>query len=213
MYGDSQWQHEGNFGGVVTSNAMFNTSRRVIEQMLAAHEHVHCFNCSDGAKIENARPLPNSEVVFYEKINKIELLHQIIKLSAPIPLSKEDFKPYLDVEFFNILIDKMIDEWQQEFSSRNELNQLMLRNFGYLSQIAVTRQKHIYQVMIGSMNYVFTLLSSILYSFEGERKTMALMKPAINLWIDFLEKLKEMYPSALDSVDLVDNAWMKFFRK
>ncbi|MCX4104473.1 DUF115 domain-containing protein [Aeromonas hydrophila] len=213
MYGDSQWQHEGNFGGVVTSNAMFNTSRRVIEQMLAAHEHVHCFNCSDGAKIENARPLPNSEVVFYEKINKIELLHQIIKLSAPIPLSKEDFKPYLDVEFFNILIDKMIDEWQQEFSSRNELNQLMLRNFGYLSQIAVTRQKHIYQVMIGSMNYVFTLLSSILYSFEGERKTMELMKPAINLWIDFLEKLKEMYPSALDSVDLVDNAWMKFFRK
>ena len=86
------------------------------------------------------------------------------------PLSKKNFEPLLDIEFFNIFIDKMVTEWQQEFTSRNEINQLMLRNFGYLSQIAATRQQHIAQVMIGSMNYVFTLLSSILYSFEDEEK-------------------------------------------
>lgn len=213
MYGDSQWQCDGNFGGVVTSNAMFNTSRRVIEQVLAAHEHVHCFNCSDGAKIEGARPLPNSEINFYEVINKTELLHQIMKLSEPIPLSKDDFQPYLDVEFFYVFIDKMIDEWQQEFSSRNEINQLMLRNFGYLSQIVSTRQKHMSQIMFGSMNYVFTILSTILYSFEGEDKTLKIMRPAITLWLEFLEKVKNMYPKALDSVDMVDNEIMSFFRK
>ncbi len=213
MYGDSQWQHEGNFGGVVTSNAMFNTSRRVIEQLLSANEDVQCFNCSDGAKIANTRPLPSSEVNFSQVINKTELLHQIMKLSAPIPLSKEDFKPYLDVEFFNILIDKMTFEWQRNFSSRNELNQLMLRHFGYLSQISSTRQKHISQVMIGSMNYVFTILSSILYSFEGEEKTLQLMKPAISLWLEFLAKIRDMYPKALDSVDMIDNEIMSFFRK
>ncbi|MGL6365245.1 6-hydroxymethylpterin diphosphokinase MptE-like protein [Aeromonas veronii] len=170
MYGDSQWQHEGNFGGVVISNAMFNTSRKVIEQVLAANEHVQCFNCSDGAKIAKARPLPDSEISFSGVIDKAELIHQITQLSTPIPLSKEDFKPYLDVEFFDVLIDKMMGEWQQKFSSRNEINQLMLRNFGYLAQIAATRQKHISQIMIGSMNYVFTILSSILYSFDGEEK-------------------------------------------
>ncbi|MGL6622659.1 hypothetical protein ACSZOK_14935 [Aeromonas veronii] len=104
-------------------------------------------------------------------------------------------------------------EWQHEFSSRNEINQLMLRNMGYLSQIAVTRQKHISQIMIGSMNYVFTLLSSILYSFEGEEKTIELMRPAICLWLDFLAKAKEMYPRSFDSVDMVDNEIMSFFRK
>ncbi|MBL0608972.1 motility associated factor glycosyltransferase family protein [Aeromonas jandaei] len=213
MYGDSQWQHEGNFGGVVISNAMFNTSRRVIEQVLASNEYVQCFNCSDGAKIAKARPLPDSEISFSQVIDKAELIHQITQLSAPIPLSKEDFKPYLDVEFFDVLIDKMIGEWQQEFSSRNEINQLMLRNFGYLSQITATRQKHISQIMIGSMNYVFTILSSILYSCDGEEKTMELMRPAISLWLDFLAKLKEMYPRAFDSVDMVDNEIMSFFRK
>ncbi|MCX0450268.1 hypothetical protein OD809_22205, partial [Aeromonas veronii] len=202
MYGDSQWQHEGNFGGVVISNAMFNTSRKVIEQVLAANEHVQCFNCSDGAKIAKARPFPDSEISFSGVIDKAELIHQITQLSTPIPLSKEDFKPYLDVEFFDVLIDKMMGEWQQKFSSRNEINQLMLRNFGYLAQIAATRQKHISQIMIGSMNYVFTILSSILYSFDGEEETMALMRPAISLWLDFLAKIKEMYPRAFDSVDM-----------
>jgi hypothetical protein len=213
MYGDSQWQHEGNFGGVVTSNAMFNTSRRVIEQVLAANENVQCFNCSDGAKIAKARPFPDREINLSQVIDKAELLHQIMQLSAPIPLSKDDFKPYLDVEFFDVLINKMVDEWKQDFSSRNEVNQLMLRNFGYLSQISATRQKHISQIMIGSMNYVFTILSSILYTFEGEEKTMELMKPAINLWLDFLAKIRNMYPRAFESVDMVDNEIMSYFRK
>ncbi|MNE86196.1 hypothetical protein D3C80_1832730 [compost metagenome] len=107
----------------------------------------------------------------------------------------------------------MMDEWQQPFSSRNELNQLMLRNFGYLAQISATRQQHISQTMVGSMNYVFTLLSSILYSFEGEEETLVLMQPAIDLWLEFLGKVREMYPKALDSVDMIDNEVMALFRK
>jgi hypothetical protein len=181
--------------------------------VLAANENVQCFNCSDGAKIAKARPFPDREINLSQVIDKAELLHQIMQLSAPIPLSKDDFKPYLDVEFFDVLINKMVDEWKQDFSSRNEVNQLMLRNFGYLSQISATRQKHISQIMIGSMNYVFTILSSILYTFEGEEKTMDLMKPAINLWLDFLAKIRNMYPRAFESVDMVDNEIMSYFRK
>lgn len=213
MYGDSLWQREGNFGGTVISNAMFDTSRRVMEQVLANNDDVRCFNCSDGARIAHARALPSGEIHLSQPVDKRALLGEIAALCAPIPLSKEDFSSLLDVEFFNLFIDKMMEEWRQPFSSRNELNQLMLRNFGYLGQIAVTRQQHISQTMVGSMNYVFTLLSSILYSFEGEEETLVLMKPAIELWLEFLEKAREMYPRALDSVDMVDNEVMALFRK
>ncbi|MGY6037516.1 motility associated factor glycosyltransferase family protein [Aeromonas sp. AE23HZ002T15] len=213
MYGDSQWQRKGNFGGMVTSNAMFDTSRRVMEQVLATNDDVQCFNCSDGAKIEKTRALPSAEISLQMSIDKQALIGEIAALCVPIPLSKQDFVPLLDIEFFNIFVDKMMAEWQQEFSSRNELNQLMLRNFGYLAQIAATRQQHISQTMVGSMNYVFTLLSSILYSFEGEEETLALMKPAIELWLEFLGKVREMYPKALDSVDMIDNEVMALFRK
>ncbi|TNI64372.1 hypothetical protein CF121_01690 [Aeromonas media] len=213
MYGDSLWQREGNFGGTIISNAMFDTSRRVIEQVLAANEDVRCFNCSDGAKIERTRALPSAEISLSIPVDKSALLGGIVALCAPIPLSKPDVESLLDIEFFNIFIDKMVAEWQQDFTSRNEINQLMLRNFGYLAQISATRQQHISQTMIGSMNYVFTLLSSILYSFEGEEETLALMKPAIELWLEFLAKVREMYPRALDSVDMIDNEVMALFRK
>lgn len=213
MYGDSLWQREGNFGGTIISNAMFDTSRRVIEQVLAANEDVRCFNCSDGARIERARTLPSAEISLSMPVDKSALLGEIVALSGPIPLSKPDVESLLDIEFFNIFIDKMVAEWQQDFTSRNEINQLMLRNFGYLAQISATRQQHISQTMIGSMNYVFTLLSSILYSFEGEEETLALMKPAIELWLEFLAKVREMYPRALDSVDMIDNEVMALFRK
>ncbi|MFM5508842.1 6-hydroxymethylpterin diphosphokinase MptE-like protein [Aeromonas rivipollensis] len=213
MYGDSLWQREGNFGGTIISNAMFDTSRRVIEQVLAANEDVRCFNCSDGAKIERTRALPSAEISLSMPVDKSALLGGIVALCAPIPLSKPDVESLLDIEFFNIFIDKMVAEWQQDFTSRNEINQLMLRNFGYLAQISATRQQHISQTMIGSMNYIFTLLSSILYSFEGEEETLALMKPAIELWLEFLAKVREMYPRALDSVDMIDNEVMALFRK
>ncbi len=212
MYGDNQWQRKGNFGGMVISNAMFDTSRRVIEQILATHDDVRCFNCSDGVKIEKAMPLPSVEISLSAPIDKSSVIKEILALCAPISLSKQDVEPLLDIEFFNTFIDKMISEWQHDFTSRNEINQLMLRNFGYLEQIFATRQRHIARTMIGSMNYVFTLLSSILYSFEGEEKTLVLMQPAIDLWLDFLEKTKEMYPQALDSVDMIDNEVMKLFR-
>ncbi|TNI73267.1 motility associated factor glycosyltransferase family protein [Aeromonas media] len=213
MYGDSLWQREGNFGGMVTSNAMFDTSRRVIEQVLAANVDVQCFNCSDGVKIEQSRALPDTEISLSQLFDKEALLAEIKGLCEPITLTKNDFSPLIDVEFFNVFIDKMMDEWRQPFSSRNEINQLMLRNFGYLAQITATRQQHISQTMVGSMNYVFTLLSSTLYSFEGEDKTLQLMKPAIELWLEFLGKVKEMYPKALDSVDMMDNEVMELFRK
>ncbi|MGY3942491.1 motility associated factor glycosyltransferase family protein [Aeromonas tecta] len=213
MYGDSPWQREGNFGGMVTSNAMFDTSRRVMEQVLATNDDVQCFNCSDGAKIEKTRALPSAEISLVTPVDKPAMIAEIAALCVPIPLSKQDFITLLDIEFFNVFVDKMIVEWQQEFSSRNELNQLMLRNFGYLAQIAATRQQHISQTMVGSMNYVFTLLSSILYSFEGEEETLALMRPAIELWLEFLTKVREMYPKAFDSVDMNDNELMALFRK
>ncbi|TNJ17742.1 hypothetical protein CF111_17630 [Aeromonas sobria] len=214
VYGDSQRACEGNFGGVVISNIMFDTSRRVTEEVLAANSDVQCFNCSDGAKIEMARPLLSTEIHLSQSINKSALIEEITGLGAPIALSKQDLYPLLDIDFFNVFIDKMTDDWQCSFSSRNELNQLMLRNFGYLVQIAATKQKHIAQVMIGSMNYVFSVLSTLLYSFAGEEKTLELMEPAIDLWLEFLSKVRDMYPRALDSVDMIDDhQTMDLFKK
>ncbi|WP_429022948.1 motility associated factor glycosyltransferase family protein [Aeromonas allosaccharophila] len=219
MYGDCQsdnkWQRTGNFGGSVTSNAMFDSSRFVIEQVLANNDMIQCFNCSNGARIAGTIPLPANEICIHQSINKLEVINDIVtRMSAPLSLSKQDFYPLLDVEFFCYFIDKIFHEWSVRFSSRNEINQLMLRHFSYLAQIDSTRQKHIAQMMVGSMNYFFTLLSSILYSVEAEEAALTVMESAITIWLEFLRTTKDMYPQALDRVDMIDDHEMiNLFKK
>lgn len=48
---------------------------------------------------------------------------------------------------------------------------------------------------------------------DGEKKTLSLIEPAIDIWLDFLRKAKEMYPMALDSVDMIDNDVVNLFKK
>ena len=68
-------------------------------------------------------------------------------------------------------------------------------------------------MLYGSMNHMFAMLSSILYLFNEEEKALAMMKPAIELWLNFLHKAKEMYPNALNSIDTVDDETINLFKK
>ncbi|MBS4708849.1 motility associated factor glycosyltransferase family protein [Aeromonas caviae] len=211
---DNERQCEGNFGGVVISNAMYDTSRYIIEGVLAINKDVHCANCSDGAKILGARAVPANDIGLHQPIDKSAILHEITNsLCAPLVLPAQDFNTLLDVDFFNHVAEKIIDEWQRNFSSRNEINQLMLKHFGYLSQISITKNRIIAQMLYGSMNHMFAMLSSILYLFKEEEKALAMMKPAIEIWLDFMRKAKEMYPNALNSIDTVDDETINLFKK
>lgn len=214
MYSTNERYCEANFGGVVISNAMYDTSRYIIEQVLAENRTVNCINCSDGAKIAGTRSVPCSEVGLYQKLDKSSILDEIkTRLCSPLTLPMQDLHGFLDIDFFNYLIDKVIDEWKQDFSSRSQINQLMLKHFAYLGQIVETRQRLIAQMLSGSMNYIFTLLSATLYSCEEEEDALNLMTPAIGLWIEFLQKARELYPNALDSIDMIDDETINLFKR
>jgi len=67
-------------------------------------------------------------------------------------------------------------------------------------------------MLYGSMNHMFAMLSSILYLFKEEEKTLAMMKPAIEIWLDFMRKAKEMYPNALNSIDTFDDEMVNLYK-
>jgi len=197
---DNERQCEGNFGGIVISNAMYDTSRYIIEGVLAINKDVHCANCSDGAKILGARPVPANDIGLHQPIDKSTILHEITnRLCAPLVLPVQDFNSLLDVDFFNHVVEKITDEWQRNFSSRNEIN-------------PITKNRIIAQMLYGSMNHMFAMLSSILYLFNEEEKALAMMKPAIELWLNFLHKAQEIYPNALNSVDTFDDEMVNLYK-
>ena len=202
----------GNFGGEIITNAMFDTSRRTLELTISDYPDVYVYNCSDGALIQGASPLTeyNNNII----IDKEKLINHIYKdLYSPLDIDKHSMRKYLDVDFFEYLIDKLIEEWNFDFSSREQISNLMVRQYGYMGEIANSRQRHISKMLVGTLNYAFSLVSANLYKFEEENKTLIIIRESISIMQDYFRSMKSMYPNALESVDVVDNSIIELFRK
>ena len=67
-------------------------------------------------------------------------------------------------------------------------------------------------MLVGTLNYAFTLVSVSLYRFEDEDKTLEVIRELSDIVKDYFTTAKNMYPQALDSIDMVDNSIMNLFR-
>lgn len=205
----------GNFGGEVISNPLFSVAAHVMGNLLENMPHVHCFNCSDGAKIRGAKPLHLVDIIIPESnVNKSVLINHIYNdLYAPINLTKEQIEEKLDVDFFIQFIDRLIAEWDEPLINRIDMTQRMQRQYEYIRMLANSRQHHIHRVLIGTLNYVFSMVSVLAYRFENEAETMSFVQKGVTVIQEYLAKTKELYPHALECLDTSDYKMLKHFRK
>ena len=79
------FEHDGNFGGTVFANFVYVQSRMIKEAEIAANGgQVTYFNCSDGARIDGARPLHHSDVrIEAADRNKENLREQLLDRFVP----------------------------------------------------------------------------------------------------------------------------------
>lgn len=215
VIGSSSYLVPANFGGEVSTTAMFDSSRRVLGSIITDHPSATVYNCSDGAFIENTKPLRPEMILIDETsyLNKKTLLNHIYSdLFTPLDIDRQAMKEHLDVPFFNELMDRLISEWSQVFSSRVQVSELMQKQYDYMSIIANSYHRHIYKMLVGTLNYAFTLVSVSLYRFEDEDKTLEVIRELGDIVKDYFTTAKNMYPQALDSIDMVDNSIMNLFR-
>ena len=216
VIGSDSYSVPANFGGEILTNAMFDSSRRVLGSMITDHHNARVYNCSDGALIENCTPLRPEMIL----INKDELLdkgglinHIYNDLFSKLNIDRSAMREHLDIPLFEELIDRLISEWDQPFTTRSQVSDLMQKQYDYLAVIANSYQRHIYKMLVGTINYAFTLVNVSLYRFDDELETIKLIRELVSIVQDYFRTAKKMYPLALDSVDRVDNSVMELFRK
>lgn len=206
----------GNFGGEVRAPFIFNASRRVLEMTLRMNPDVRCMNCSDGAAIAGTIPLHPAEIKLDDTlvINKLALLDHIYHDHfSPINIIVQNMYDCLDIPFLNLLVDRMINEWDTPFYSRHEVADCISKQYGYLNEVNNSMQRHIYKMLIGSMNYVFALVNTFLYRYEDEDRTLEIVREAIVIIQNYLQHIKNIYPKALESVDQTNDSVIEIFRK
>ena len=70
----------------------------------------------------------------------------------------------------------------------------------YLSQVALSRQRHISQVLYGTFNSLFTLITHLAYSISDEQQALAAvdaLRPTMQLFFDTISRL---YPYGLQLI-------------
>lgn len=214
--GGGEYPVAGNFGDEVLTTGLFDSSRRVLGHTLTYYPDVICYNCSDGAMIEGAKPLPADKIIIstQKKLDKSALLDHIYQdLYVPLQIERVAVEDKLDIEFFNKLVDQIVLEWSEPLMNREQVAEIMLHQYGYLVQISETMQRHIYKMLVGSMNYVFALVNMMLYRYQNEEENLRIVAQAIEIVVAYLRKTQQVYPHALDGVDLVDNEVISLFKR
>ncbi len=192
-----------NFGGEVISNRLFAASVLMMEVALSHFPHAQCHNCSDGAAIQGAMPLPPEalDLADFPVLDKSELRRFLLEqMSAPVPISRAEVADYMDQTFFSMLLARVKTDWETMPTSRLELIQLMQKQMEYLSQVALSRQRHISQVLYGTFNSLFTLITHLAYSISDEQQALAAvdaLRPTMQLFFDTISRL---YPYGLQLI-------------
>lgn len=203
-----------NFGGEVIANRYFAVSARVMESLLKYHGDVKCFNCSDGALVKGAEPLPlESLAISSQAVNKKRIIDFVYEtMFKQLPVESDDLQGLLDVTSFNHIVDKMIEQWREPSRDREVICERMDRQYQYLVHIASTRLHHIYRVLSGTTNYLFTVLATVLYSFEDDSVTFKVFDAVVEIMIDYFEETKKRYPLAFSAKDSSDCELMNLYR-
>ena len=203
----------GNFGGWVIADRFFSSSARIMENLLKLN-NVSCYNCSDGVYVAGASPLKLEDLEIENNIiNKSETINYIYNnLFSPVNVAVSEFKSKLSVNVFIEVVNSLIKQWNEPLLSREDALERMQQGYEYLSATS-NYYPHIYRVLVGSLNYLYTFLSTMAYRFENDEMTIKLMGEAVKIVIDYFEEAKKIYPHAFESIDDVDCEIMKLYRK
>ncbi|MDM5100289.1 motility associated factor glycosyltransferase family protein [Aeromonas salmonicida] len=206
----------GNFGGEVRINHLFGLAIHNMERVLNNYPDLRCINSSDGAYIEGAIPQGvESLQPSWPELDKVRLMDEVMdRCFQPFDMTSIDFNAALNASLFDELIDKLQTDWKQVPREHNAVLALMQRHHDYLLYLLMSRECHLYRVMIGSINYFYANIISLMMALvnadsdEFEIK----LKEAESILGRFFEESKVMYADAFQRQDSTYFAGLNVFK-
>jgi len=183
----------GNFRTTVFTKYEFKLSKTIIEQSLASN-NVTCFNCSDGAKIAGATPLPLDMVLISASPTQRDAALHVIKNVAFQGIESPTDYPSLFNARFNVdslknELSIFMEKAKAPFSSIDEVEAFIKLQKEMIFESYQMKQSLLFYLLYGTINYanaVFSKLSSTTENFVA-------LNEARLQWLDTLEKVSTSY--------------------
>lgn len=195
----------GNFGREVLINNLFGLSIHNMERVLYENPSVNCFNCSDGAYIEGAISSYSESLNFdWPVIDKVNIVDEILGSNfEPIPFGQIDFQGLLNVAVFDEIIDMFRDDWKSVAYESKAIQGMMQQHHDHLLYFLMGKNSHIYRVLIGSINYFYANIITLLFALkDADEKTFEQkVENAISILDKFFCESKMFYLDAFNKKD------------
>jgi hypothetical protein len=198
----AEFKVEGNFGVDVITEPFLYTGKQQMERLLDSFKDtkLNCFNCSDGVKIEGTHPLRSQDIILGKESSKKLAILESIKNEAFEPIIENaDLKAFLDFDIFEQICNTMVEILSEPMENRHQALDNVIKQLRYLNSFKIGgRHSHLYLLLEGEALYVNSVLISLLYNFGDSDNIIPYFKPALDLWIDFLNKAPEYYRERWD---------------
>ncbi|MCK3680477.1 hypothetical protein PI860_16860 [Aeromonas salmonicida subsp. salmonicida] len=125
-----------------------------------------------------------------------------------------DFQHSLNVPLFNEVIDVFRRDWNSVIYDSNAVQTMMQRHHDNLLYFLMSRNSHIYRVLIGSVNYFYANIITLMMALvdaepdEFERK----MIEAKSILDRFFDESKAIYADAFQRQDSTYFAGLNVFK-
>ncbi|MFC7003963.1 6-hydroxymethylpterin diphosphokinase MptE-like protein [Bowmanella sp. JS7-9] len=208
----------GNFRPMVFTKHEFKVSKTIIEQALANHRQVECFNCSDGAKIAGATPLNLDFMLITSAAEtKQQALHFLHEKAFT---AVEDYSHYparFDAHFRPDVLHTELNKLQQLVDATEatpeSIDQLIEKQRILLFASYKTSKSLLFYLFYGSMNYTNAFLSKVLSVNQSEKEALGV---ALDMWKQALADIVGDYlqqPAKFDTVSSFSSARMSSWIK
>lgn len=194
----------GNFGGEVRINHLFGLSIHNMARVLNEYPELICTNSSDGAYIEGAHPhRVESLRLDWPTIDKRSLMDEIMAhCFQPFDVTCIDFQAAINVPLFNDLVEKLRHDWKAIPREYDAIPQMMQRHHDYLLYLLMGPDSHLYRIMIGSLNYFYANIISLMMALQGDETSLAeTLDAAIDILEQFFSDAQHIYTDALKRHD------------
>ncbi|MNG87905.1 hypothetical protein D3C79_467240 [compost metagenome] len=174
-----------------------------MERLIDSYKDTHFYNCSDGAKINGAKPTSCEHVKLNRfAFDKSKVLENIItEVYKPMNIDLKALTESLRFDLFYDFIDRFILEWNKKFLTKKDIISCMSITYDYLNTIAICGYEYIYRCLIGSINYSFSVILSFLYKFDESDDLYISVNEIIDSMRKYFSAMKVKYAGTLDSID------------
>lgn len=194
----------GNFRPFVHTKYEFKVSKTIIEQALAKHPTIDCFNTSDGAKIAGSMPLAPEFVLISSSHEHKSNAVDFICNHAFRPVSNfELYKHRFDQRFVPDVLRKEFRQLQtlvaETHINKKEIERLIERQKTTLFESYQTNRSLLFYLFYGSTNYTNAFLSKLIAADASSDD----LKSALDMWKSCLEDITKQYlcwPEQFDTV-------------